>query len=202
MRVKGDLVSHGKNTTGQNECYGSYDDNTQTGWGPAYQNSCIHSSNPTENNIVDSVWYNYSLASAGTIIDENTTSGNPASNMNTATESICPNGWTLPTTKQIDANRNIASFSPVLGGYYYNGTLYYEDTHGRWWGSTAYNGARRYYLDYNGSSLYTSDYLRLYGFYVRCVSEEKAITSLTYMQDTRLFGEERDLWYNYRYGKI
>ena len=104
--------------------------------------------------------------------------------MNTATESICPNGWTLPTTKQIDANRNITSFSPVLGGYYVNGTLYDEDTHGLWWSSTAYSGAKRYRLYYNGSSLYTNnDGRRRDGIYIRCVSEEKAITSLTYMQD-------------------
>ena len=115
------------------------------------------------------VWYNYALASAGTIIDENTTSGSPATNTNTATESICPKGWTLPNKTQIDSQRNIASFSPVLGGAYYDGTLYNEDTHGYWWGSTAYNGARRYGLGYDGSSLYTNGYGRHGGFYVRCV---------------------------------
>ena len=90
--------------------------------------------------------------------------------MDKATESICPKGWTLPNKTQIDGQRIIASFSPVLGGYYGNGTLYNEDTHGNWWGSTAYNGASRYNLRYNGSSLYTINYAdRRLGFYIRCV---------------------------------
>ena len=104
--------------------------------------------------------------------------------MNTATESICPKGWTLPTMKQIDNNRDLTNFSPVLGGYYDNGTLYYESTRGGWWGSTAYNGALRYRLVYSGSSLYTvNGSYRHNGFYIRCVSEEKTVADLTYLQD-------------------
>ena len=172
-----DLVSHGTDTAGQNECYGN------SGYGPGYQYSCIHSSNPTKNNIVDSVWYNYSLASAGTIIDENTTQANPATNTNTATESVCPKNWALPTAKQIDNNRDTANFNLVLGGAYSNGVLVDEDTRGYWSGSDAYIDARRYRLSYNGSSLSTNYGSRHVGMYIRCVSEEKAITSLTYMQD-------------------
>ena len=104
-------------------------------------------------------------------------------NLNTATESICPRGWTLPTNAQINANRDVSSFSPVLGGNYGNGTLYNEDTYGLWWGSETRNGALRYDLYYNGSSLYTSNYYRYNGYYVRCVSEEKTVTDLTYLQD-------------------
>ena len=104
--------------------------------------------------------------------------------MNTATESICPKGWTLPTTKQIDNNRDITNFVPVLGGGYNSGTLYNKATYGRWWGSEAYNGARRYRLGYDGSSLSTrNDGYRQSGIYVRCVSEEKTVTDLTYLQD-------------------
>ena len=103
--------------------------------------------------------------------------------MNTATESVCPKGWTLPTMKQIDNNRDLSNFSPVLGGYYNNGTLYLEATRGYWWDSTASNGAVRYSLNYNGSSLSTGDNRRLNGIYVRCVSEEKTVTDLTYLQD-------------------
>ena len=105
--------------------------------------------------------------------------------MNTATESVCPKGWTLPSKTQIDGQRNVANFSPVLGGNYYNGTLYNEGTRGLWWGSTAYNGALRYYLGYYGSSLYTNSVIRHDGYYVRCVSEEKTVTDLTYLQDMR-----------------
>ena len=89
--------------------------------------------------------------------------------MDKATESICPKGWTLPTKTQIDGQRDVSSFSPVLGGDYYNGTPNNEAANGIWWGSEAYNGARRYNLNYNGSSLYTSNYLRRNGLYIRCV---------------------------------
>ena len=161
-----DLVTYGPSGK---ECYGIYNDSTQTGWGPAYENNCIHSGTIVSSGDLPTVWYNYTLASAGTIIDKNSSSSNPATNTNTATESICPKGWILPSKTQIDGQRNIASFSPVLGGYYGNGTLYNEDTYGYWWGSTAYNGARRYNLRYNGSSLYTNSGRRLLGHYVRCV---------------------------------
>ena len=116
-------------------------------------------------------WYNYTLASAGTIIDKNTDSEYPAINTTKATESIYPKGWTLPTTTQIGQNRNLTSFSPVLGGVYYNGTLYNESTNGYWWGSEAYSGARRYRLNYYGSSLYTNNGYRSDGRYVRCVQK-------------------------------
>ena len=127
---------------------------------------------------------NYAIASAGTIVNKN--SSDTAGNLNTATESICPKSWTLPSKKQLDNNRNTTNFVPVLGGAYYHGTLYNEASYGLWWGSTAYNGAERYYLVYNGSSLYTDGSNgggRYRGFYVRCVSEEKTVTDLTYLQD-------------------
>ena len=151
------------------ECYGSYNTTTGKGWGPSYENSCIHSGTIKALGDLPSNWYNYTLASAGTIIDENTSSSNPATNTTEATESICPKGWTLPSRTQIDSQRNVNSFSPVLGGNYNNGTLYDEDTYGYWWGSTAYNGASRFSLNYNGSSLYTGNRTRRNGVYVRCV---------------------------------
>ena len=152
------------------ECYGVYNSTTNTGWGPVYENSCIHSGTIVSSGDLPTNWYNYTIASAGTIVDLNTTSSNPATNMDKATESICPKGWTLPNKTQIDGQRNIASFSPVLGGSYSNGSLYDESARGYWWGSTAYTGARRYFLDYDGSSLYTNNRSRRNsGFYVRCV---------------------------------
>ena len=89
----------------------------------------------------------------------------------------------MPSTKQIDANRDTASFSSILGGNYYNGTLRNKATRGYWWGSEAYDGARRYSLNYHSSSLSTYSTRRYNGFYVRCVSEEKTVTDLTYLQD-------------------
>ncbi|MBQ3293256.1 hypothetical protein IJG93_03090 [Candidatus Saccharibacteria bacterium] len=70
---------------------------------------------------------------------------------------------------EIDSQRDVTSFSPVLGGYYDNGTLRLESTRGYWWGSTTYNGAWRYHLRYDGSSLYTGGSGRYAGVYVRCV---------------------------------
>ena len=119
-------------------------------------------------------WYNYTLATADTIAEKNTTSSNPASNTNPATESICPKGWTLPGLTQIQSIGNststyVSSFYPVLGGNYDGGTLYAEATRGYWWGSEAYNGALRYLLRYDGSSLYTNGGRRHIGYYIRCV---------------------------------
>ena len=143
-------------------------------------NSCIHSglntgtSGPT-------VWYNYVAATAGTIADTSSTTN--ASNTITATESICPKGWTLPNKKQTDNNRNTSSFLPVLGGIYLNGNLTDESGSGRWWSSEAYSAVFRYYLLYEDSSFTTDKGIRFYGFYIRCVSEEKDVSDLTYMQD-------------------
>ncbi|MBQ3293344.1 hypothetical protein IJG93_03565 [Candidatus Saccharibacteria bacterium] len=82
----------------------------------------------------------------------------------------------MPDNDQIDSigpyagsTTYVGSFSPVLGGVYNNGALTDKSTRGRWWGSTAYDGATRYFLGYNGSSLYTTGYISYAGLYVRCV---------------------------------
>ena len=111
--------------------------------------------------------------------------------MNTATESVCPKGWTLPTIKQANiigpsgngSSTYVASFNPARGGFYSAGTLYNDATRGRWWSSGTSNSATRHNLDYNGSNLNTSSGTRPNGFYIRCVSEEKTVTDLTYLQD-------------------
>ena len=125
---------------------------------------------------------NYAIASAGTITSKS--SSDDSGNLNTATESVCPKGWTLPTTNQTKNNRDVINFSPVLGGSYLDGILHSEVSHGFWWGSEAYNGANRYYLDYhkNDSKLTSYNGRRDYGIYIRCVSEEKTVTDLTYLQ--------------------
>ena len=114
----------------------------------------------------------------------NKNSSDDSGNLNTAAESVCPKGWTLPTTKQIDSNRDTTNFNPVLGGYYSNGTLNNEATRGRWWGSEASNSAAGYLLHYGGpDTLASQSYIRYGGLYIRCVSEEKTVTDLTYLQD-------------------
>ena len=168
-----DLVTYGPSGK---ECWGNYNSTSQKGYGPAYENACIHSGAVIASGDLPTNWYNYTLATAGTIAEKNTTSSNPASNMEQAAESICPKGWTLPNRTQTrsigpDAGSitHISNFFPVLGGGYGNGTLVNEATRGYWWGSEAYNGALRYYLVYNGSSLYTNNGLRRAGSYIRCV---------------------------------
>ena len=152
-----------------NQCWGYYDSDTRIGYGPAYQYACIHSGS-NEYSGGNTVWYNYVTASAGTIIDENTTSDNPVTNTNPTTESICPKGWALPSKTQIDSNKDVTNFLPVLGGGYYNGALRDEDTYGGWWGATVDVATRRYGVFYNGTSLTTTSGLRRgYGRYIRCV---------------------------------
>ena len=173
-----DLVSRGKDVENKNQCWGTHDATAHIGYGPGYENFCIHSGS-NEYSGGDSTWYNYALASAGTIIDENTTQENPATNTNTATESICPKGWTLPSRKQVitigpasGSATYISNFSPVLGGHYSGGEIQTKSTRGRWWASTAYDGIAsiRSGLYYDGSSLYTyNDGRRYFGLYIRCV---------------------------------
>ena len=169
-------TSYTYGTSGK-ECYGTYNSTSQKGWGPAYENNCIHSGTIAFLGDLPASWYNYALATAGTINSENTSSSNPANNTTEATESICPKGWVLPTKVLIDSiggerpgsSTYISSFSPVLGGRYYSGTLNDEAVRGYWWSSTAQNGARRYYLVYNSSDLYTSYDYRRTGNSIRCV---------------------------------
>ncbi|MBR3252473.1 hypothetical protein IKF84_00120 [Candidatus Saccharibacteria bacterium] len=169
-----------KRGTSGGECYGEY--SSRTGSGAGYANACIHSgaNSYTGGNTV---WYNYVSVSAGTITGTNNTV--------IATESVCPKNWSLPTAEQArsigpDAGSatQIDIFSPVLGGHYDNGTLQNESVYGDWWNSTVYNGAVRSLMYYDSDNLYTRNYGSRYnGFYIRCVSEEKDVSDLTYMQD-------------------
>ena len=122
------------------------------------------------------------IASAGTITNKN--DSDESGNLNTATESVCPKGWTLPSKKQVDNNGITTNFNSVLGGYYDNTALANKAMYGFWWSSETDGSVNRYRLTYNGNSLYTGSLgLRYYGLYIRCVSEEKTVTDLTYLQD-------------------
>ena len=159
------------------ECYGTY----SVPSGAGYINSCIHTGS-NDHSSGPTVWYNYTIASAGTI--KNSSASDTTGNMNAATESICPKGWTLPTYIQSENNKNADDFSSVLGGNYVNGVLYNEFERGYWWVSEAYDKTLRYFLSYDGSNLSIgTGGLRYDGFYIRCVSEEKDVSDLTYMQD-------------------
>ena len=179
-----DLVSRGPYNSGSNnQCWGAYNSDTKIAYGPGNQYACIHSGLIESVGGTATAWYNYALASAGTITDENTTEQNPVTNTNPATESICPKGWTLPAKTQIDNNRNINIFSPILGGYYANGAPYNDTTRGYWWGSTAYNAASRYYLYYSSDTLSTGSLRRHAGYFIRCINKQKTVLDLTYMQE-------------------
>ncbi|MBR3252626.1 hypothetical protein IKF84_00950 [Candidatus Saccharibacteria bacterium] len=156
-------------------------------------NSCIHSGS---NDYTDgnTVWYNYVAATAGTILDSTTT----ADNTNIATQSICPKGWSLPSWEQSKNNTDIPLFNPILGGYYLNGTLYNESTYAYWWATDAVSKAERHDLRYrivdSVPTLATTYNGRIAGFYIRCVSEEKDVSDLTYMQDMTPIMTTRAAW--------
>ncbi|MBQ3292938.1 hypothetical protein IJG93_01340 [Candidatus Saccharibacteria bacterium] len=175
------------NTSG-GECYGTYNSSTGIGSGAGYINACIHSGSNTGSGG-NTVWYNYVATSAGTI--KNSSSSDTTGNINIDTESVCPKGWTLPSKTQMDniggtspgSSTYVPSFSPVLGGYYHNGSPSSESTQGTWWGNEASIGASRHTMYYNDSNLFTGRATRSDGLYIRCVSEEKDVSDLTYMQD-------------------
>ncbi|MBQ3292990.1 hypothetical protein IJG93_01610 [Candidatus Saccharibacteria bacterium] len=168
----------GKGTSG-GECYGEYSGGTGSGGG--YVNSCIHSGS-NSGSSGNTVWYNYVAASAGTI--KNSSSSDTAGTTITATESICPKNWTLPSMKQMLGNTNVSNFTPILGGTYVNGLLSNERSMGLWWSSEYEdNNATRYVLSHDSSALLMGVGRRRTGIYIRCVSEEKDVSDLTYMQD-------------------
>ena len=149
----------------------------QKGWGPGYQYNCIHSGTIATSGDLSTVWYNYASASAGTIFDVNTTTSNPATNTNRATETICPKGWTLPTVAQertIFGSDYLNSFSPVLGGYYDSGNgKLNESIYGIWWTNEAQGGPRRNQLEYsqNNGILQRGNLGRAASAYIRCVQK-------------------------------
>ena len=117
-------------------------------------------------NTTTGYWYNFCAASAGT----------NCSNSSNTTYDICPKGWRLPTKIEFDGitgTSYISAFSPVAGGYYYNGLLDSDYTgSGFWWSSTAYdNLGSQYSLGYFNGSLNTIgyNYYKNNGYYVRCI---------------------------------
>lgn len=151
-----DLVNYGQNNA---ECYGD----------AGYTNPCIHSYYEDTNGSGVGVWYNYAAASAGSIIGKN--------NDNTANESICPFGWSLPSkTKMVELLSEWSLFNYLVfhPGDYQNGTLIDgENIH--WFSSEASTTSplvNRIRLNYHKSDniLSTGVYgTRNVGQYVRCI---------------------------------
>ena len=143
----------------------------ECGYYPGRDNPCMRSYSSEATTPAVGVWYNYAAATAGTIVGEE--------NSTDATESICPKGWTLPTSTQMDNLENLigddaTTFDLVFGGWYYGGGLLGDDD-GYWWSSTNDGEDYRYAIygyEYNGNyRLYLeADYeSRTDGFFVRCV---------------------------------
>ena len=117
-------------------------------------------------------YYNYCAASAGTVCSQ--TQAN-------ATQDICPKGWRLPTLNEMSGITSyVSAFSPVLSGYYLDGSLRNTGSYGYWWSATAYISILQYNLYYNGSSLYTSNSDRDIGRSVRCIRSNPGTLTINF----------------------
>ena len=79
--------------------------------------------------------------------------------------------WNSPNT---DAN-NESGFSALPGGSRFSfGNYDYVGTDGFWWSSTEYDTdyAWSRYLDHNDSAAWAPEYVKMYGFSVRCLRDE------------------------------
>lgn len=166
-----DMTTHNET---DKECYGTYSVESVSGIGAGYENPCVHSRENT-NNLVG-VWYNYVLATAGTV--DNSASSGITEN---ATESICPKGWTLPNLTQIRAigpntDTYVEAFAPAEGGFYRYGATTSMTERGYFWSATAYNTYETYTLRYNdggnGRLAITNGMRRSDALYIRCVLDE------------------------------
>ena len=119
--------------------------------------------------------YQWNAATAGT--------GGTIDNYAKATDSICPKGWRLPTS------RSGGEFDTLVGDldsttitqapYYFNpsgcvisGSLRYAGNVGYYWSSTAYSStSRAYYLAFGSGPVSPSNLsYRSLGFSVRCLA--------------------------------
>ena len=95
----------------------------------------------------------------------------------------CPVGWRLPTDVELDAERaswssqnyNGAFASPLkltAGGVrsYFNASLFGVGSYGIYWSSTV-DGAYARYLFFGSGDAFVSNYVRAYGFSVRCLKD-------------------------------
>ena len=157
-----DLVTYG-NAAGEICTYASSETS-----GIGFDNSCMHSQHSAGSGTpIEGVWYNYAAATAGTITGYN--------NSTTATESVCPKGWTLPTYTQIDnlvttIGSSPTTFNPVYGGYFFIGSIWDGASYGAWWSSSVRANIYRDILKYESNELVYDFDNRTYGVFVRCVS--------------------------------
>lgn len=125
-------------------------------------------------------WYNYSIASATTIIGTSTTAD--------GVYDICPAGWRLPnSSEQSGIISQVTEFSPVPGGIYNAGAIITTATEKAiWWSSTVGNsGIYRSGMYWTGSILgVQGNDGRSSGYYIRCImNDTRTISDITTMQE-------------------
>lgn len=114
-------------------------------------------------------YYNYCAASAGTVCSRST--------VQDATYDICPKGWHLPTSDEINSIARVtdyvSAFSPIQNGYYINGSFDSYRPSGQWWSATALSNTAGFSLILvNGDEyLFASNNARSYWVSVRCVAQ-------------------------------
>ncbi|MBQ6355273.1 hypothetical protein IJJ18_02555 [Candidatus Saccharibacteria bacterium] len=118
-------------------------------------------------------YYNWYAATAGT--------GTYGMSSGTATASICPKGWRLPTNSEFQtlynnynsASSMMSSSGPafVLSGSRGGGSTLDQGSYGYYWSSVAYNNNNAYNLSlYSSNVSPQSSNRKWYGFTVRCIA--------------------------------
>ena len=134
----------------------------------------------TDKHLLVGNYYSYSSATKGT------GNGVTAAGAN-ASDSICPNGWQLPTSNSSNSGSfgklqvagsigstgsklNEAPYYFQYGGYVLSGNLSNAGTFGYYWSSTASDVSKAYLLQFTSSSVSPSNNLNRYlGMSVRCL---------------------------------
>ena len=163
------LYNQSSNSTNSSDvCYR----NSYTGLG--WSNPCVYSSS----NANYGVWYNYAAASAGQI-----TSAGSSPDVASATESICPAGWRLPTNAEIGGvggglDTYTSLLSPINGGSYGNSGPGYTG-YGFYWGTTGYSNIYSSVLRYDSGNnkIFSTVGERTDSYYVRCVLRDNRVLS-------------------------
>ena len=138
---------------------------------PNYTTYSYFSSSYLSNKVIQAdstfgAYYNYCLASAGTICSNAQTN---------ATQDICPANWKMPSKTTWDTMRATASaatlFATQLGGYRTTSSSASSTSYGYYWSSTAYSTSYPHYFYGTTSSLYATNYgrYRYNGLAIRCV---------------------------------
>jgi hypothetical protein len=91
---------------------------------------------------------------------------------------LAPKGWHIPNDDDfinyLQSFEGLIQFSALAGSCRHpNGSFGFIDNYGYWWSSTEYDARAAWFLclDYYDSSMYSSKFLKGYGFSVRCLRD-------------------------------